>query len=426
MIMPHKTTASTPDVLTQTLFNHHLFKLQTQRELYPGYQSITIDGHPRPLWPVVIDVWKTQNKKAANTALSGIKDLARIDHPHLATVLNAGWTSLGDHNPPRWPCVIRAHIGHENIPECCLSSLLAVGDLSDDLIRTFVNQILLDAVPKLIAADCGWLALSADDIVLDQRGYFVITGLWRTKSSINSTNSMPPIQISAIKLLHTLLTSNPHTLDRSQWDTLKEITHSILENPASHTNPQTELRTALAQTKVSSATTELYITQQQNPTPAPQRSKSKKGLFWLVKTNVVIITLVAILSWANVLLLHSNTMNSEVAMAIKPAKHKADLKTLLQRALQQERQLKLTTPTADNAFDTYRKILSLDPENPKAHQALHRMANIYLDWAQHKLRQGDLNQSWEYLKRGLRIRPGYQPLRALQRTLLKQQQTTKL
>ena len=92
---------------------------------------------------------------------------------------------------------------------------------------------------------------------------------------------------------------------------------------------------------------------------------------------------------------------------------------------QAERQLKagrLTEPPGDNAFESYNRVLDLDPENPEAEEALVKIgrinaANRVFSSADALLRQGAINEARRMIDTGLKMNPDDERLLGLRRAL---------
>ncbi|NEV63352.1 serine/threonine-protein kinase [Thiorhodococcus minor] len=100
----------------------------------------------------------------------------------------------------------------------------------------------------------------------------------------------------------------------------------------------------------------------------------------------------------------------------------ADPKDLLQRAEQRMREGKILAPPGDNAFELFRQLLSLDPENVQAKQRLVdigriRAADRILSVAEDKLRQGAIEDAQQLIRTGLKLNPEDERLIGLARAL---------
>jgi len=86
---------------------------------------------------------------------------------------------------------------------------------------------------------------------------------------------------------------------------------------------------------------------------------------------------------------------------------------LLAQAEAQFTARRLTTPAADNAYGTYREILTIDAGNQFAQQGLDRIAQQYLIWAESYKRLGNYSRSLIFIERGLDVAPGHHALSVL-------------
>ncbi|MCI0654179.1 MAG: AAA family ATPase [Methylococcaceae bacterium] len=77
----------------------------------------------------------------------------------------------------------------------------------------------------------------------------------------------------------------------------------------------------------------------------------------------------------------------------------------LQRAEVQLSKGRLTTPSGNNAYETYKKILSAYPRNKEARYGLYKMKRIYQKWGLNAEYQGNLEKARSYYARALRVSP---------------------
>ena len=63
----------------------------------------------------------------------------------------------------------------------------------------------------------------------------------------------------------------------------------------------------------------------------------------------------------------------------------------------------LTSPAGRNAYDAYRQVLELDPDNAEAQKGLKKVGGRYADLAQKELRRGNLDKAMGYIKTGLKV-----------------------
>jgi hypothetical protein len=74
---------------------------------------------------------------------------------------------------------------------------------------------------------------------------------------------------------------------------------------------------------------------------------------------------------------------------------------------------RLTRPANDNAYQSYRAVLALEPDNAQARAGLERIVDRYLDMARDRLREGRATESLAYIERALEIDPSHGALREL-------------
>ena len=78
---------------------------------------------------------------------------------------------------------------------------------------------------------------------------------------------------------------------------------------------------------------------------------------------------------------------------------------LLILAEQQFTNKRLTTPAEDNAFDTYQKVLSIQPDNTTALGGIQKIYDRYLSWANHYYKQNDIQRAKQFYTKVLAIKP---------------------
>lgn len=78
---------------------------------------------------------------------------------------------------------------------------------------------------------------------------------------------------------------------------------------------------------------------------------------------------------------------------------------------------RLTDPPGNNALDAYRKVLELDPGNPRAREGLNNIAATYEQVARESLEQDRVGDAREVVEEGLRLFPDNKGLAALQDSL---------
>ncbi|MDH3467883.1 MAG: ankyrin repeat domain-containing protein [Gammaproteobacteria bacterium] len=81
------------------------------------------------------------------------------------------------------------------------------------------------------------------------------------------------------------------------------------------------------------------------------------------------------------------------------------IEELHDHASEQMASKKLTLPIDDNALDTYREILRLDPDNQQARLGIDQIRTTYVKWAKFARDRGDLDIIAEYHERAQRIDP---------------------
>lgn len=98
------------------------------------------------------------------------------------------------------------------------------------------------------------------------------------------------------------------------------------------------------------------------------------------------------------------------------------IEALLQQAQEQWKHGRLTEPSGDNAFETYRSILELDPDRPQVRQKLVEIGRInaakkmFLA-ADHLLREGEIDDARRMIETGLRMNPDDKRLLGLRHAL---------
>ena len=78
---------------------------------------------------------------------------------------------------------------------------------------------------------------------------------------------------------------------------------------------------------------------------------------------------------------------------------------------------RLMSPPNDNAYDRYRRVLSLDPGNEKAREGLRQVAGRYLGLAEDALSKGDPAQARTYLDRAKKADPEHPRIATLESRL---------
>ena len=98
-------------------------------------------------------------------------------------------------------------------------------------------------------------------------------------------------------------------------------------------------------------------------------------------------------------------------------KRQKTVRELLARAEQAVAADRLTTPKGNNAYQLYREVLALEPQNVAAHQGLAAIAERYADMADAAFREMRLPTANKFCRQGLAIDPQNPRLRQLQRDL---------
>ena len=90
---------------------------------------------------------------------------------------------------------------------------------------------------------------------------------------------------------------------------------------------------------------------------------------------------------------------------------------LLKRARSNIKDLKLTSPLGDNAFEKYRTVLNLEPENVEALNGLDRIVDEYIDLMDHALETDDISKARYYLHKGMHVNPDHYGIADAERRL---------
>jgi tetratricopeptide (TPR) repeat protein len=105
----------------------------------------------------------------------------------------------------------------------------------------------------------------------------------------------------------------------------------------------------------------------------------------------------------------------------RQAQIKATAEKLLALAEAQRAKSRLTLPPGDNAYETYRRILALDPTNQAAISGLKGMADDYLALAKSAADRARWSESVDLAGRGLMLAPAHPGLLALRAEALRKQ-----
>lgn len=92
------------------------------------------------------------------------------------------------------------------------------------------------------------------------------------------------------------------------------------------------------------------------------------------------------------------------------------IEELLSQAKTAIKEYRLSTPENDNAYDYYKQVLVLDPNNEDANDGINDIADKYADLVERELDQFDYFEADKYMVRGLAIQPDNPRLRALQKS----------
>ncbi|MCB1718536.1 MAG: hypothetical protein KDK05_25660 [Candidatus Competibacteraceae bacterium] len=99
----------------------------------------------------------------------------------------------------------------------------------------------------------------------------------------------------------------------------------------------------------------------------------------------------------------------------------AQIAELLATAEKHLAKLNLTTPKGNNAYDVFREVLKLDPDNSAARKGLQTIVNRYRSWAISQRDQGKFSRSLNNIDKALRVDPDNRELLALRQTVQDQQ-----
>ena len=99
----------------------------------------------------------------------------------------------------------------------------------------------------------------------------------------------------------------------------------------------------------------------------------------------------------------------------------AQVAELLATAEKHLAKLNLTTPKGNNAYDVFREVLKLDPDNSAARKGLQTIVNRYRSWAISQRDQGKFSRSLNNIDKALRVDPDNRELLALRQTVQDQQ-----
>ena len=89
----------------------------------------------------------------------------------------------------------------------------------------------------------------------------------------------------------------------------------------------------------------------------------------------------------------------------------------LEKAARQLAALRLSAPKGDNALESYRKVLALEPQNQAAQSGIGRVVERHVQLAEHERTQGALDASARLVEAGLSVRPEHPELLRLKQTI---------
>lgn len=110
-------------------------------------------------------------------------------------------------------------------------------------------------------------------------------------------------------------------------------------------------------------------------------------------------------------------LKTQISQASNRKQRERFIQTMLTKAQQQIDHSQLTSPKANNAYETYSAVLQQDPQNPQAIAGLSRIADRYQQLALAHKKKGDLRLSITMVTRGLSVDPQHADLLALKQEL---------
>jgi len=90
---------------------------------------------------------------------------------------------------------------------------------------------------------------------------------------------------------------------------------------------------------------------------------------------------------------------------------------LLKGARSNINDLKLTSPLGDNAFEKYRTVLNIEPENAEALNGLDKIVDEYIHLMDHALETDNISTARSYLRKGTNVNPNHYGLTDAERRL---------
>ena len=106
---------------------------------------------------------------------------------------------------------------------------------------------------------------------------------------------------------------------------------------------------------------------------------------------------------------------TETPLEVVAPTPQAEIEQLLAEAQQQMENRRLTAPAGGNALRSYQRILELEADHPAALEGIERIAAYYRDIAEQTRQQGRLEESLNYIGRGLQASPKNERLLNLRR-----------
>ena len=115
------------------------------------------------------------------------------------------------------------------------------------------------------------------------------------------------------------------------------------------------------------------------------------------------------------LLALKKTIQAQLAGETEVAHQQRQISLLLAEAQRQWQVGKISEPAGDNAFESYRQVLKLEPKNSEAREKLVAIGRIrlgiqYQKEAEQLLREGALQESLAKIEAGLRLAPDFPAL----------------
>lgn len=91
--------------------------------------------------------------------------------------------------------------------------------------------------------------------------------------------------------------------------------------------------------------------------------------------------------------------------AAKELERREEIRTLLLAGNKDLEALRLTLPPGNNAFERFRSVLELEPENVTAHEGLAEIVNRYVELNEEAVKKGDFDKAEKYLQKAKEILP---------------------